>query len=155
MIRRIFSSCAAVAVLLMAETSAFAITLCFAFDPSFNGDDNYYLCDMHQELKWYIVRDSIELDFGDEEMPIVTVEVLQVIKEQPDKVLTYRFLYDENENKMYILNKNDECRYIPPINSYSLVGPRLETGQKAYSLVFGDSFYQLYEEPNASTLSKQ
>ena len=142
MIRRIFSSCAAVAVLLMAEMTLHSI--CFAFDPSFNGDDNYYHCAQHGLVEWYIIMDSIELDFEDEDMPIITVDVLQTIKNQPDKELSYRFLYDEDENKMYTLNEENERGYIPPIRSYALVGNRLSTGQNAYRLVFGDSFYHSY-----------
>ncbi len=127
-------------------------SICFAFDPSFNGDDNYYHCAQHGLVEWYIIMDSIELDFDDEDMPIITVDILQTVKNQPDKELSYRFLYDENENKMYILYEDNDREYIPPVRSYALVGNRLSTGQYAHRLVFGDSFYHSYWKTIPSSL---
>ena len=168
MIRRIFSSFAAVAVLLlMMIACALIVTsniVCAVsrYYPYLNWDRNYLNCGEQHGMKYYIVRDSINVELYDDSKCVLSADIVDVetrsrrspFKRHEGPVViktsTVYFLYDFDAEQMYVDTNNyfnDEYskgKWHPLYYRPSWAdGGRFElAGDIAYYIIYGEGFYR-------------
>lgn len=147
-----------VCALIVTSNSVFAAT---RYYPYLNWDRNYISCDSHMGMKYYVLRDSVDIESCDESECILSIDIAKVEMEsqQPPfktheepiirDVSTVYFLYDFDAEQMYVDTNdyfNDDLttgKWYPLKYGASYAeGSTFEAaGNIAYHIVFGESFY--------------
>ena len=107
-------------------------------------DKNYPLVWICQEWAWYLDESSIYVEMEEPPQYILRVLVLEPTFLRYDDTLPrsihfYRFLYDEDEGKMYKWNpKSEDWYYLMPTKNDDIY-----VGEAAFYLVYGEKFYDV------------
>ena len=116
--------------------------VCFAENTLYSLDesDGYIYCANHQELIWYIVEDSLEVDSEDDMLVIYADIVSLNTRDGKTHIYPKKFVYDEENNKMYFCNKKGTLRQLVYRGYWAGTGRHYYMANKAYYIVNGEYF---------------
>lgn len=109
-------------------------------------DKNYPLIFAHMELARYLDITSVYVEIEDPPQYVLRIIAYNMPRFRPyndvmpSDILSYRFLYDEDEEKMYLYRRSGEKTYIPPDSGTSSKMAR-DSGEAAFYLAYGKRFY--------------
>ncbi len=109
--------------------------------------DGYVQCTRHHELIWYIVEDSLEVD-SEDDMLVIYADVV-TLNENTGKtsIRTYKYLYDEENNRMYSRGDDGKLRELIDRGCWAANGRGYDIGNMAYYAAYGERFITgVYEE---------
>ena len=106
-------------------------------------NENYAVCAIHEEMGWYIIKDSLETDYEDDMLVIYTDVLVFDSKNNCSQICSYKFVYDEENYKMYACDDNGELR---SLNGTAWIenAPDYRIGDKAHYVVCGKRFTRRY-----------
>ncbi len=115
--------------------------------PQYLWDDENYSCVWTQmDDAFYLDKSSIYIEEEDPPHYILRVLVLRTRQHHyndilPSAIRSYRLLYDEDEEKMYVETKEKRWHYMPPHGSNAESGLQMRVGEAAFYLAYGEKFY--------------
>ncbi len=111
-------------------------------------DENYPRIWAHGVDAWYLDKSSVHVEMEEPPQYILRVFIMRTPQFHyndilPSRILSCRFLYDEDEEKMYIGSRTqeDDWRYMPPDGDNAKSGLSMWVGEAAFYLAYGERFY--------------
>ena len=106
-------------------------------------NENYAVCAIHEEMGWYIIKDSLETDYEDDMFAIYTDVLVFDSKNNCSQICSYKYVYDEENYQMYSCDNDGELRPLnrgfwnENVRDYCI-------GDKAHYVVCGERFTRRY-----------
>ncbi len=109
--------------------------------------DGYVQCTRHHELIWYIVEDSLKVD-SEDDMLVIYADVVTLNENTGEtSICTYKYLYDEENNRMYSRGDDGILRELIDRGCWAANGRGYAIGNVAYYAAYGEMFITgVYEE---------
>uniref|UniRef100_UPI0018C4E440 hypothetical protein n=1 Tax=Pectinatus frisingensis TaxID=865 RepID=UPI0018C4E440 len=105
-----------------------------------NGDPNFKLCDGHMGIAWYVDLSSLNVNLYNPPEYIIGVNIVSANADNNyavEKIMTYRFKYNYDQQAMYVENpETGAWKYIPNDGGWADTGVVQPAGMIA--------FYQAY-----------
>jgi hypothetical protein len=109
-------------------------------------DENYPRVWTQMDDAFYLDKSSVYIEEEDPPQYILRVLVLRARQHHynnilPSAIRSYRLLYEEDEEKMYVETNNRRWHYMPPHGCNAESGLQMRVGEAAFYLAYGEKFY--------------